>query len=225
VASQYDQLVHAIDQPSLDGTNTFLVSQAAGKSVKVALSGLGGDELFAGYPHFKAFATAARWDARLGRLGKAGKKRLLNALPGRYVPGKHVLRMGRVERYATLRQLCGDGQQEDIVNVDFMGGVKGAPLEDLYGRWLRPERDVVAETSYVETNGYLVNTLLRDVDAMAMGNSLEVRPVLLDHVIAELHRLAGQTETGSRKTNPRWWAPFATVPETSFGGKGRLSCR
>jgi asparagine synthetase B (glutamine-hydrolysing) len=149
VASQYDQLVHAIDQPSLDGTNTFLVSLAAGKAVKVALSGLGGDELFAGYPHFKAFAAAARWDARLARLGAAGKKQLLNALPGRYFPGKHVLRMARVGRYATLRQLCGVGQQQDIVNADFMADVR-EPARGPVCQWLRPDRDVVAETSYVE---------------------------------------------------------------------------
>ena len=203
VASQYDQLVHAIDQPSLDGTNTFLVSQAAGKSVKVALSGVGGDELFAGYPHFKEFAAAARWDARLGRLGATGKKRLLNALPGRFFPGKHVLGMRRVGRYATLRQLCADGQQEAIANADFMQDVTGAPLEELYGRWLRPERDVVAETSYVESNGYLVNTLLRDVDAMAMANSLEVRPVLLDHVVAEFaFALPAKLKLGTEENKP-----------------------
>ena len=203
VASQYDQLVHAIDQPSLDGTNTFLVSQAAGKSVKVALSGLGGDELFAGYPHFKTFAAAARWDARMGPLGKVGKTRLLNAVPGRFLPGKHVLRMARVGRYATLRQLCGDGQQADIVNADFMEGIRGKPLEDLYSQWLRPQRDVVAETSYVETNGYLVNTLLRDVDAMAMGNSLEVRPILLDHVVAEFaFALPAQLKLGTDENKP-----------------------
>ncbi len=185
VASQYDALVHAIDQPSLDGTNTFLVSQAAGKSVKVALSGLGGDELFAGYSHFGELAGAARWDARLGRLGLAGRKRLLSALPDRLVPSRNMLRMERVGRYATLRRLCSDAQRADRVNADFMDGAQGAPLEELYGGWLRPERDVVAETSYVEVKGYLANTLLRDVDAMAMGNSVEVRPVLLDHVVAE----------------------------------------
>ena len=106
VAAQYDALVHAIDQPSLDGTNTFLVSQAAGKSVKVALSGLGGDELFAGYPHFEAFATAARWDARLGRLGQAGRKRLLSAVPGRFVPDKNLLRMERVESICDVAPVC-----------------------------------------------------------------------------------------------------------------------
>ena len=224
VASQYDALVHAIDQPSLDGTNTFLVSQAAGKSVKVALSGLGGDELFAGYPHFGELATAARWDARLGRLGTAGRKRLLNALPGRLVPTKNMLRMGRLGRYAALRRLCSDGQRADWVNTDFMDGVRGVPLEELYGGWLRPERDVVAETSYVEVKGYLANTLLRDVDAMAMGNSLEVRPVLLDHVVAEFaFGLPARLKLGAEENKPalvgavRDLLPEAIIRRTKVG--------
>jgi len=224
VAGQYDALVHAIDQPSLDGTNTFLVSQAAGKSVKVALSGLGGDELFAGYPHFGELATAARWDARLGRLGSAGRKRLLNALPGRLVPTKSMLRLGRLGRYATLRRLCSDGQRADWVNADFMDGVEGVPLEELYGGWLRPERDVVAETSYVEVKGYLANTLLRDVDAMAMGNSVEVRPLLLDHVVAEFaFGLPARLKLGAGENKPalvgavRDLLPEAIIRRTKAG--------
>ena len=224
VASQYDALVHAIDQPSLDGTNTYIVSQAAGRTVKVALSGLGGDELFAGYPHFREFATAARWDSRLGRLGAAGQKRLLSALPGRLVPNKTMLRMERVGRYATLRRLCSDGQRADWVNAGFMADTKRASLEELYGQWLRPERDVVAETSYVEVRGYLANTLLRDVDAMAMGNSLEVRPVLLDHVVAEFaFALPARLKLGTEENKPtlvgavRDLLPEAIIRRTKAG--------
>ena len=55
-AAAFPDLVKAIDQPSLDGTNTFLVSRAAGASYKVALSGIGGDELFAGYGHFRTLS-------------------------------------------------------------------------------------------------------------------------------------------------------------------------
>ena len=55
IAGNFDRIIEAIDQPSIDGTNTYLVSQATSRSVKVAISGLGGDELFAGYPHFKLY--------------------------------------------------------------------------------------------------------------------------------------------------------------------------
>ena len=55
----------------------------------------------------------------------------------------------------------------------------------------------------MEVNGYLVNTLLRDVDAMAMGNSLEVRPVLLDHVVAEFaFSLPARLKLGPNENKP-----------------------
>ena len=58
-------------------------------------------------------------------------------------------------------------------------------LASLYAPLLDSRLDSVAQTSYVETRRYLPDTLLRDADAMAMFSSLEIRPVLLDHVVAE----------------------------------------
>jgi asparagine synthase (glutamine-hydrolysing) len=203
VAGQYDDLVHAIDQPSLDGTNTYLVSRAAGRSVKVALSGLGGDELFAGYPHFREFSSAARWDSRLQWLGVRGKRAFLQAVPGRLLSKKQMLLAERGVRYATLRSLCSDEQKQAIAATGLMDGVSRTAAKDLYGQWLRPELGAVAETSYVELRGYLPNTLLRDVDAMAMANSLEVRPVLLDHVVAEfVFALPDSVKLGDGENKP-----------------------
>jgi asparagine synthase (glutamine-hydrolysing) len=203
VADRYDALVHAIDQPSLDGANTFLVAQAAGQSVKVALSGLGGDELFAGYAHFRQFAAAARWDPCLGWLGPAVRKRLLGALPARVLPEGHPLALERLDRYARLRNLSDDDPGLSRVSAAFMEGVDGVPVRELYRPWLRPGLDAIAETSYVEVQGYLANTLLRDVDATAMGNSLEVRPVLLDHPVAEFaFALPARLKLGKRENKP-----------------------
>ncbi len=203
VANRYDDLIRAIDEPSLDGTNTFLVSSAAGQSVKVALSGLGGDELFAGYRHFKDFHAAARVDSRLRLLGSAGKKRLLTALPGRLLRDKGMLLMDRVGRYANLRNLAAGDEHGRIVNASFIEDADTLTIVDLYSQWLRPELDVAAETSYVELRGYLANTLLRDVDAMAMANSLEVRPVLLDHPVAEFaFALPTELKIDNRENKP-----------------------
>ena len=203
VARQYDDMVRAIDQPSLDGTNTYLVSQAARRSVKVALSGLGGDELFAGYAHFKQIATAARWDSRLRWLGQDGKRWLLGNIPGRLLPHKETLLKERPWRYATLRNLSGEEEKSQFINRSLMQGLKPTSLVDLYHQWLRPELDAVSETSYVELQGYLANTLLRDVDAMAMGNSLEVRPLLLDHVVAEFaFALPSHLKLGNKENKP-----------------------
>jgi asparagine synthase (glutamine-hydrolysing) len=183
-ADSFPGLIKAIDQPSLDGTNTYLVSKAAGASYKVALSGLGGDELFAGYGHFRTLARVASKDRWLNLLGPVAKKHLLCRLPGRFVPDRELLLVERSDRYLSLRLLCEDEQKSAQLRRGFVDD-DTLSLREVYAEWLRPELDVVAETSHVELHGYLANTLLRDSDAVAMANSLEVRPVLLDHRLVE----------------------------------------
>ena len=61
---QREQLLAAMDQPSIDGVNTWFVAQAAAsQGIKVALSGLGGDELFASYPSFAELPRIRNWRA------------------------------------------------------------------------------------------------------------------------------------------------------------------
>jgi len=184
VVDQFDQIIHAIDQPSLDGTNSFLVSKIASSSVKVALSGLGGDELFAGYPHFRLFADAEKWDSRLNRIGLAKSRWLLERLPKRFLPNRQILLAQRAQRLETLRNLAGNNKK-NIANPVLLDSSTAEPQGEIYRPWLKPELDAIGETTYAEVSGYLVNTLLRDSDAMSMAHSLEVRPLLLDHVVAE----------------------------------------
>jgi asparagine synthase (glutamine-hydrolysing) len=174
VAAQFDQLVRAIDQPSLDGTNTYLVSKAASRDLKVALSGLGGDELFAGYPHFRRLRRAARF---------GGAHRLARHVPRRLLRDRDLIAATPADRYATLRNLADDQAKLAIVNPGL--GIAPTPLAQLYAPLLRHSHGSIAQTTYVEANRYLPDTLLRDADAMAMASSLEVRPVLLDHRLAE----------------------------------------
>jgi len=179
VAEHFDDLVRAIDQPSLDGTNTFLVSRAAGKSLKVALSGLGGDELFAGYAHFRRLQRGAEWDRWLG--AKTLRRRALRRVPGRFVRDRELLTATVAERFAMLRVLSSDAEKSRLVSRE----LAQTSLAATYAPLMRHGLDSIAQTSYVELRRYLVDTLLRDADAMAMAWSLEVRPVLLDHVVAE----------------------------------------
>jgi asparagine synthase (glutamine-hydrolysing) len=180
VAEQFDDLVRAIDQPSIDGTNTFLVSQAASRELKVALSGIGGDELFAGYPHFGRLHRAAQWDSRLGPA-----KRFVRHVPGRLLHDRNFLANTPAERYAGIRSLADEQSKLAFLHPDIAASMAKTTMADFYAPSLSAGRDVVAQTAYVETTRYLVNTLLRDADAMAMSWSLEVRPVLLDHKLAE----------------------------------------
>lgn len=184
VNSSFDSFVGSLDQPSIDGLNSFLISKAVGAKFKVALSGLGGDELFAGYPHFRRYAKYRAFDI-VGDVIPAALKSQLRHIPRRLVPDIDFYLMSRAERYSKLRELVTPDFKREMVAGCFLQ--QGAEREwtDIYSRHLQPEMDSITQTSFVEINQYLVNTLLRDVDAVSMAHSLEVRPVLLDHHLAE----------------------------------------
>jgi asparagine synthase (glutamine-hydrolysing) len=177
----FDAVITALDQPSIDGTNAYLVSQAASRKVKVAISGLGGDELFAGYTHFKAYQQAA------------GHKSTLLDHAAAFV---HELRPSRFTN--TRAHNAGDVQKRltlirNIANHKKLQKQVSAPLVPFCQPYVHPallngdlpDWDPVSQLSYAECKGYLKNTLLRDNDVMSMAHSLEVRPVLLDHKLAE----------------------------------------
>ena len=203
VAQVFDALIHAIDQPSLDGTNTYLVSRAAAQSFKVALSGIGGDELFGGYPHFRKFADLDTKDRWLKWASPSMKQRFLQLLPGRFVPDREMFLKDRSARYQTLRLLCKEEVKEQQVVPGFLADDERPGLERVYEDWLVPDLDVVSETTHVELSGYLANTLLRDSDAVAMATSLEVRPVFLDHPLVEFaFAIPSRLKIGCRINKP-----------------------
>lgn len=176
-AANFDSLLAALDQPSLDGANTFFVSRAASKEVKVVLSGLGGDELFAGYPHFRRHRLAARLPRRLGAP--------LRLLPDRFRHNLMLPALHPAERLATLRCQMHDAEKRRVLNPDFLASFAPAPLERLPEPSLHGELSPVDQLSLWELEGYMPRTLLRDGDAASMAHALEVRPILLDHPLAE----------------------------------------
>ena len=115
IASEYDNLVRAIDQPSLDGTNTYLVSKAARADVTVALSGIGGDELFAGYPHFQRFVQAAKWNDT-SFPAKTVRDLALRVLPSRLLADRHFLSLDPLARHATIRSLASEEEKQFIAS-------------------------------------------------------------------------------------------------------------
>jgi len=141
VAECFSDIVKSIDQPSLDGTNTYLVSRAAGKTVKVAISGVGGDELFAGYPHFARFSNAAAVDRRFRWLGASGKRRAFSACPRKFMPDKMLYLLNRAQRYETLRNLSVDVEKYKILSPSFIDDGHVQPLSEVYGPWLQETRD------------------------------------------------------------------------------------
>ena len=167
--------VAALDQPTMDGMNTFVVSQAVKNAgVTVALSGLGGDELFAGYPSFRRalkFASLPRVSRRALRAAAGVGKHVLNGSVRREKFWELAESGGTaVEVYETTRRLFANGFLSKI--NDQKNGSRVATGEQ--------PCDVVNAISRLELEGYMANTLLRDTDAMSMAHSLEVRVPFVD---------------------------------------------
>ncbi|HXQ73887.1 MAG TPA: asparagine synthase (glutamine-hydrolyzing) [Pyrinomonadaceae bacterium] len=160
--------IAALDQPTMDGINTFVVSKAVKKAgVTVALSGLGGDELFGGYPSF-------RRALKFASLPNASKQ-VLRAAAG---VGQHVLN-GSVQRQKFWALAESDGSPEEVYRISrqlFQNNLSTKPNGD---------GDVVNRISQLELQGYMANTLLRDTDVMSMAHSLEVRVPFVDTKVVD----------------------------------------
>lgn len=167
--------LRAMDQPTFDGVNSFIVSEAVRQAgCKVAISGLGGDELFCGYPSFFRRVQLAK----LGRLGPTvgvaasmiGK--MFGAGAVRWEKGVDFLRSGArpEDVYRISRRLF---PPLDVIGL--LGFVGGQPT---IARSL--PNDYTNAISHLELSGYMRNTLLRDCDVMSMAHSLEVRVPFVD---------------------------------------------
>jgi len=185
----------AYDQPSCDGVNTYVVSRAAREAgLKVALSGLGGDELFAGY---SSFARARAWRAVAALLDlfpspiRRAAARSLEAFSPRTVASAKLAEvLGRAQGflgiYLVKRKHWTSRQLELVLDREAM---RGPVLHEAVAGALGDEArrlDAVNALSLLESRLYMANTLLRDSDAMGMANSLEIRVPFVDREVAAL---------------------------------------
>ena len=184
----------AVDHPSGDGINAFVVSRAVrAHGLTVALSGLGGDEIFGGYPSFRRLARIGPAARTLGRspasLKKTAAQVLRSAGGGRVVAekGASALETGGsiAELWPITRELFPARERERL-----LGGPSQEGRRDIYGDLLAaafadaPDADVYGQVSYAESRAYMHDVLLRDTDQMSMAHGLEVRVPLLDHRLA-----------------------------------------
>jgi asparagine synthase (glutamine-hydrolysing) len=195
---QLPDALAAMDQPTGDGVNTYVLARAVRSSgVKVALSGLGGDELFGGYPSSN----------RLGRVARSLRFWGRSPGPVRGLAGMGIRAVGRSSVAATkaaamvegdgtiaaafpvMRQVLSLRQRRALLGEPWLSLAAGTPdpyvelLREAYSRapWSGP----LTQVAYAEARTYMHDVLLRDTDQMSMAHALEVRVPLLDHRLVE----------------------------------------
>jgi|HubBroStandDraft_1064217.scaffolds.fasta_scaffold12100_1 asparagine synthase (glutamine-hydrolysing) len=183
------RLVRHFDEPFGDSSAvpTFIVSEFAVRHVKVALSGDGGDELFAGYDRFQALEKLRKLDY-VPRALRAFISWTADCLPYSAY-GKNYLHMlsrsTALERYFESNFAPWFLRQE-LLQKDWMLPADSAYLtRSLAGFLLPGNPDLLSQALFFETTQNLPGDMLMKVDRMSMANSLEVRCPLLDHELGE----------------------------------------
>lgn len=182
-----DELTNALDamdSPSGDGVNTYVVSKAIKNGgLTVALSGVGGDELFAGYPFFKQFLqlkryqpvwSGSKWIREMATtvIGRSSKSERLKKLLKSPVSSIRYF-------YPEFRRILAKEQLSLLTNLH---------AEDLCNKRIpaaMEEFPLLSQVSIAEYLGYTQHTLLKDTDQMSMAVSLEVREPFFDHDLIE----------------------------------------
>ncbi len=196
--ARLDEAVAAFDQPSMDGINTYFVSWAARQAgLKVALSGLGSDEIFGGYSPFRSTAKVSR--------AAAAARMLPQPLRALFSGG-----LARANAFGSSPDSARKGSAAFLdpdalphpyffTRLLFTPQAVASALSEepsswsnsLWWRWLSDtsrradSMDAFTRVSWLELRSYMLNTLLRDTDSMSMSHSLEVRVPFLDAPLIE----------------------------------------
>jgi asparagine synthase (glutamine-hydrolysing) len=217
-------IMAAMDQPSIDGVNTWFVAKAASETgLKVAISGLGGDELFAGYP---SFVDLPNWRRRYGAMARTpGLGAFARLLMGAFAPGllrerpkaagmleyagtwpgAYFLRRGLFLPHELPALMDADMAREGLARLGFLRRL-GASLEP------DPGSDI-GRVCALESTNYMKNQLLRDADWAGMAHGLEIRTPLVD---IELLRTLAPSIPGLAPGAGK--AALAAAPQLSLPG-------
>ena len=223
------RLPHLYDEPFADTSQipTYLVSQLARQHVTVALSGDGGDELFAGYNRYARCLGRWRW---LSRLPAAARTRLARGLERAAHAGPVAL--GRLDRWADVLAATGPKDLFARMNARCRDAADFVPAAGPASTVLRDETrqarlpDPLQWMMYADQTGHMIDDILVKVDRASMGVGLEVRSPLLDHRVVEqawrypldLKWRAGQRKWLLRRVLERYVpARLTERPKMGFG--------
>lgn len=184
------EAMQAMDRPCGDGANTYVVSKVTkDKGVTMALSGLGGDEIFAGYDVFKRLTQSEKYKS-LSKMPRFVKKGLANGLT-RFKPGIGSRKIAEILKLNSWN-LPDTYPVSRLIFMDFELNklLKNNELTKNSNTMILSELDLdsfpfLSQISFAEISTYMQNVLLLDADQMSMASSLEIRVPFLDYQLAE----------------------------------------
>jgi len=199
---QWDQWLKAADRPSIDGLNTYIVSGVVkDHEITVALSGIGADELFGGYPSFRRVPQARRALAAVAWLPRGLRRAAAGLLLRRLPADKRAKALDLAASSASPIELAALARRTQSDTALHALGLDARSL-GLAPSFLPPDAlaalesrsgDAFAAVSRAELGLYMGNTLLRDADANSMAHSLEIRVPFLGRRLVDLvSRLPGR---------------------------------
>jgi asparagine synthase (glutamine-hydrolysing) len=217
---QFERLIESMDQPSIDGVNTYFVSLAAARSgLKVALSGLGGDEIFGGYSDFRripALVSALQPFSKAPRFARSVRAVMARPLEAFGSPKyASVFEYGGTYggAYLLTRSLFLPWELQGVIDADMAAeGIKQLQIVEQLDATAAQLASPRLKVSALQMKWYMQNQLLRDADWAGMAHGVEIRVPFVDlQLIAQLQPLLASADPPRKASVAA--APSRPLPE------------